>query len=385
TPPPTHDALIEFVRAMEVPRWWQAGPYYERAANLDTTFTLALIKAARAQMATNPARSQEIVETLEQNRHSLPRLQVLMLNALTASFAGDRMAEYEAWAGAAALAPAEFLYPYAMAANALYRPRETLWLLDRAEYPARAGVPPSTWLIRTDLHHQLGERREEIALARQARRARPHRLDALYKYVRGLAASGRVQEVIALIDTALNAPRDPDYTPGAIMQVAAEELRAHGFAVAAADIVEREIQWYRSTPATGADTLAHYNNLAGALYRANQWDDAARLFETLAAAHPVQRADLYGRLGAIAARRGDRALTQRYLAILKHLDWPNEGPTYEAYISCARIAALLGQESEALQYLRIAVGGQGLDLHADMDFESLRNNPDFREFTRPRG
>ena len=46
---------------------------------------------------------------------------------------------------------------------------------------------------------------------------------------------------------------------------------------------------------------------------------------------------------------------------------------------------MLGDQDGAMQLLRQAVGDQGIDLHADMDFESLKNNREFREFIRPKG
>ena len=384
TAPPTYDALLEFLRAVHAQRWSEEGPYYERAAALDTTFTLALIKAARSQLGPNPVKSHAIVASLERRRERLPRLQLLMLNSIAATQAGNRTAVYEALAGAAALAPSEFRYAHAMSARALHRPRETLRLLDIIDQEQRQRGLPANWIVRTILHHELGEHRREAALALRARALYPNRLDNLYACVRALAAEGRIPEVTALLDTALSAPRDPDYTPGGIMLMAAEELRAHGYVAASIPIVQRSIAWYRSTPATEAHPWVHENNLAGALYLAGQWNEARPLFLKLAEEQRAFRAFFYGRLGGIAAHTGDHSLALRYLAMLDSIDIA-DGPAYEAFLSRARIATLLGDPESALRFLREGVGGQGMDLHADLDFASLEKIAAFREFIRPKG
>jgi hypothetical protein len=35
--------------------------------------------------------------------------------------------------------------------------------------------------------------------------------------------------------------------------------------------------------------------------------------------------------------------------------------------------------------MRVWVGGQGFDLHAEVEFELIRNDPRFREFIRRKG
>ena len=382
TTPPTYDALVEFMRARESPKPWKEGPRFERAAALDTTFSLALIEAAHADLGADPVRSRELTTLLYEKRDRLPRLQLHLLNYVMASQAGDRTAMHEAMAGAADIAPAHYQRTYAKSAHALYRPREALRLLDRADRAVKQPLPPD-WVFRTILYHEIGEYRKEAALARHARRLHPRKLDAIYAHVRALAATGRVKEVNALLDSALSAERDPFYTPGNLMQIAAEELRAHGYLDASTAAVRRAIEWYSTHPNGSADSTTHSSNLADALYLNGQLREAKELMQRLAAEPSPFRAYLYGRLGAIAAHTGDRATANQYLTALTTLPLA-DGPESEALMARARITAVLGDDEGALRLLRDAIGGQGTDLHADLDFESLRRNRAFREFITPK-
>jgi tetratricopeptide (TPR) repeat protein len=362
-----------------------SGPVWERVYALDTTFTYALFRAARFLRPSNALRSDSILKRLDGKREQLPQPLVFLLDAMLAEFAENRTGKYEALKRAAALAPARFLTDFASSAIELYRPRETLQLLDRlveVRPDYRDSARYVSWRI--GLYHQLGEHRRETVLARKALRGRPGQLSAIYDYARALAATHRTAEVSALVDSALSAPRDDYFTPGSIMWIASEELRAHGEPDAAAAVARRMMEWYESSRATEADTSWHSNNLAFAYYTNGRWGEAKAIYEQIIVAQPSARAYTYGYLGGIAARSNDRNGALRYIVMLDSLDVPAEGPRYEALISRARISALLGDDAGALRALREAVGGQGMDLHADADFASLRNDPAFREFCRPK-
>ena len=168
------------------------------------------------------------------------------------------------------------------------------------------------------------------------------------------------------------------------MQVAAEELAAHGDTAAAAVIARKMLDWYQRSPATELDTTWHNNNLASAYYTNRRWSESRAVYEQIVRTQPGYRAQMYGYLGAIAVHSNDRNGALRYIALLDSLNVPVEGARYEALISRARISALLGDGEGALRSLRDAVGGQGMDLHADADFASLRKDPAFRQFIKPK-
>jgi hypothetical protein len=92
-----------------------------------------------------------------------------------------------------------------------------------------------------------------------------------------------------------------------------------------------------------------------------------------------------GTLGAIAAREGKRAEALRFDGLLKTSPerYMLGGNTYQR----ARIHALLGDRETAVDLLQSATL-QGIDftsLHADLAFDSLRDNPPFQDLIRPKG
>ena len=76
-----------------------------------------------------------------------------------------------------------------------------------------------------------------------------------------------------------------------------------------------------------------------------------------------------------------------YLDALSRLAVRSEAQPEDVGRSRARIAAALGETERALAFLREGYGGgQGIDLHTDIDFQpAIEANADFREFVRPKG
>ncbi len=114
----------------------------------------------------------------------------------------------------------------------------------------------------------------------------------------------------------------------------------------------------------------------------------------LAAEHPDD-INYKGRLGTLAARRGDRAEAKRIAEELRTLNRPDLLGRHTLRI--ARIFALLGDKEGALARLRDAVAqgsgllespdsyGYGFLYRHSMDLESLRGYPPFEELIKPKG
>lgn len=387
TAPPTFDALVAYLQGFGEARVWDSGQHFERAAELDTMFTWGLLEASSMGRMLDRARAHEIVTALNEKRDRLNPLQIAVLNAHVAREAGDRRAYYQALGVAAGLAPARFLTEYAMSAWALNMPRRTLELLDQADAQRPNLVPASSWQLRTTMLHELREHSRELALTRQMRSAAPRVMAPLRAQVRALSALGEIDEVMALVDSALSLPVGPGSNPGSLMILAAEELRAHGHRAPGAQVARRAIEWYRNPAAFTKVNPWPEDDLAYALYLGEEWDEAQALYHKLLEAHASWRVEYFGRLGAIAARRGDRARAEEYLTALAVVDIPAEGEAYEVGFARARIAAQLGDAERALAFLREGYrGGQGVDLHTDVDFQSLlEHDPGFKEFARPKG
>jgi hypothetical protein len=132
-------------------------------------------------------------------------------------------------------------------------------------------------------------------------------------------------------------------------------------------------------------------------YLEGHWQEARERFADLAARDSTDL-NVQGHLGVIAARIGDRQEALRISERLGHV-----GGRYRyGYDTLwrARIAALLGETEEALRLLHLAFG-EGLKfvgtfssdppartfgpwLHRDVDLESLRPLPGFRQLVQGR-
>lgn len=131
--------------------------------------------------------------------------------------------------------------------------------------------------------------------------------------VRALAALGRLGELDKLVDEVLVMPSHKAYrnsffstgTPGLVMLTAAQELRVHGHREASLRMARRAAEWYSSRVGEEARSEETRSGLGNALYQAEQWEEANAVFAALAAEH-AGNVVYKGRMGALAARRGDR-------------------------------------------------------------------------------
>jgi DNA-binding SARP family transcriptional activator/TolB-like protein len=384
--PPYPEALAEFIRASEQKDRVTAARHFQRAAEIDTTFIWAILQAAILQRSADPVTTDSVLRAFDSRRGRLTSFESDWLSWALASNSGNRLEAYQAASRAADRDPG-FTYQLARNAWDLHRPRESLELLDRVPAePGRARGRTPGWTLRAESYHELARHGRELAVARRARDDRPDGLDALWHEVRARAALGQVRRVEMLFDSALSAPTQAGYNPGNVMLMAAEELRAHGEPRASEEALHRAIDWYRTRPPE--TSLEHDYDLAhlgGALYLAGEYDEAEVLLRQVAASVPKLKAEMWGRIGAMAVRRGDRAAAVRILRELARFSIPAEGDAYEVGMARARIHALLGDDTIALELLRNAVGAQGIDLHTDIDFQSMARLPAYREFVRPKG
>jgi predicted Zn-dependent protease len=121
------------------------------------------------------------------------------------------------------------------------------------------------------------------------------------------------------------------------------------------------------------------------LYQAGQFAEADSVFHALHREFP-DNVEYIGQLGVIAARRGDRATARRRSDQLLGREVEAPIPGEESIVWRAKIAALLGDRSEAMRLIVEAFGPQGtMELHGNRDFDGMKDYPPFREFIRPKG
>jgi tetratricopeptide (TPR) repeat protein len=390
TTPPTFDAFKEFVRGDELilsRRARDALPYLRSATALDTTFTWARLQIASAYLnVLDTEGADSIAASLNRMHQRLTPLELSWLAWMDALIEENEVEANRAMARAADLAPDRFLDLHAETLRWLNRPVEIVKLLRHAGpgSPYHSGGAPY-WGRLADSYHQLGQHRRELAVTAHMRRYQPADVQALWLEIRALAALGRTKEVTTRLEFAEALPRETPLSPGSLMRQAAEELRAHGHPQAAAAVLDRIIVWYDGLPREDAGKVNNRFEVARALYLVGRLDAAESLFEQLAIDDPDSLAEYDGALGVIAARRGDRATAERFLAALERQRLAIDPPPRYAMYAQARIVALLGDPDRAVRMLREALGGQGRDLHMDADFEPLARDPGFKGFIRPKG
>jgi tetratricopeptide (TPR) repeat protein len=249
--------------------------------------------------------------------------------------------------------------------------------------------------------HLLGKHEEELQEAQWGRGIYPHLLNVHAYEARALVALGRMDEMEKLIDDILTIPSEwaypscclPRATPAYVMLSAAEELRAHGHREASVKMASRAADWYRSRTGEDARLEDTRSGLGDALYQAERWEEARAVFATLATEHP-DNIFYKGRLGTLAARRGDRATALRIAEELRRLETPY---LYGNHTSrSARIIALLGDKEGAVALLREAVAqgagdgdvpdmyGYGFVFRHSMDLEPLHGFPPFEDLIKPK-
>lgn len=384
--------------------------HFKRALELDPEFVFPRFRLCAAFV--NQGKFAELeaqLDILANMQERLTPLSRRMLDLGRAMLAGRLEEMYNTQRDIVKLDPDnpvgfEALAWYAMYAN---RPREVVEVYGR-QFPwdvvLKPGEPKGAvdFLMLTGALHELGEHEEELKEARRGRGLYPDLLNLRAYEARALVALGRLDEVDKLVDEILAMPSRWGYpscclsrgTPGYVMLSAAEELRAHGHREASLKMAGRAAEWYRSRTGEEARREDIRSGLGDSLYQAERWDEAETVFGTLAFEH-ADNIDYKGRLGALAARRGDRAEAERIAEELRRLDRPflYGNHTFRS----ARIIALLGDKERAFALLREAVAqgsgseeeqesyGYGFIYAHSMDLESLRGYAPFEELIKPKG
>ena len=250
--------------------------------------------------------------------------------------------------------------------------------------------------------HQLGEHQEELREAQRAGKVFPDLLNPRAYEVRALAAMGRLEEVNSLVDEILKMPPRWGYpgcciargTPGYVMLAAAEELRVHGYHDESVKMAILAEDWHRSRTGLEVRLEETRSGLGNSLYVAERFSEAKVVFAELFAVHP-DSIEYKGRLGAIAARLGNREEARQLAEELRLVERPYLRGNQ--LFRSARIRALLGEKGRALALLKDAIAqGSGVMEVADhygyaliyshcMDLESLRGYKPFEDLIKPKG
>jgi tetratricopeptide (TPR) repeat protein len=375
--------------------------HYGRAYALDTNFTLALVEIARISRFMGPCeRTDSIADALRPRHDRLPPFDRLQLDWLVADCHGQREKALVTIREQMTVAPRSdwLVLQYAWHAWRMGHLREAIAVTEKLNPPANGrmamlnwSTPGLYWRALIYPYHLLGEHRRELEVVRQARRALPGDLGMLHFEARALVGLGRLADLNAVIEEMARMPAEVSRVQNltGFPDAVGCELRAHGYRKEAQALFEWGIRWIRARPAVEQqrDPELRYA-LATLLYDRERWDEARQILKQLAAETPSEMA-YQGMIGAVAARQGDRrevARIDRWLARRTGRYLNGEHTVYRA-----RLAAILGDRDHAVELYRQALDqgydetyGAGFGVHADPDFESVRDYPPFQELVRPK-
>jgi len=392
--PPVYEAYQEFLQGLDL--WGvdyeQSTKHFERALELDPTFANAkLWKAVAFGDQGQFEKADAFLQSVLQARDELSQLDSRILDWYAAKLKGRNDEALRFAREAEKLAPNNTVINYLVGlyASRINHPRETVEVyakMDTLDPKVLYGRPYSSWRtgVLADAHHMLGDYKKELKVIKIGEKYYPKRLWFRAAEARALAALGKINELKRVIEECLSR-ESTGGTPGDVMLEAAEELYAHGRRDASREIYARTIEWYGSRPEDEKKTENYRISLAIALYFGGQWEEARKIFETLAADRP-DNVDYQGYLGTLAARRGDREGAMKISEELGKIDrrFLFGHDTY--WRAC--IAALLGEKDRAVAFLEESFRqgrSYGVSLHRDINLEPLWDYPPFLELLRPKG
>ncbi len=391
--PPSYEAYRDYTVGMEryIARDYRsATSLFQRAFERDSSYTLPLLFAALSHdLMGDKASADSLTRILLPTRERLAPYDQAMLDMLRGFYENDNGKSFEAGKRIARLAPGTGLHAHTVCAAwiSLNRPREALQIASGIDW-SRGELRGLPWAkaCLTRAHHLLGDYRQELQLARQARLLDPGNSRYFWAEGMALAALGRVDEISKLVDDVLVLPeRDGQFIAGRVMVFFAREVRVHGYPAEAHMLYNRAVDWFQAEAPKGR--TCWQGNFVEALYGAERWHEAQVLASELAAEDPK---DIHcqGYLGVLAARRGNTAEAERISAWLA-VQNPSYHQGWHVYWR-ARIAAQLGRREEAVRLLRQALSQGALMhvngmFHEDSDLEPLHGYPPFEELMRPRG
>jgi Flp pilus assembly protein TadD len=172
-----------------------------------------------------------------------------------------------------------------------------------------------------------------------------------------------------------------DINAADVMQIASNELVAHGHAAQGREIGEQLVSWLRGRPAAEQNDTV----LISALLSAGNKVEARNIAKRLVAKNP-RDVEALALDGITAAYLGDRAAAERASAALGALDTPYL--LGDNVFNQAEIAAVLGRKDRAVEYLRESIRRGTSSRQVVHDHQALvllQGYPAYDELMRPRG
>jgi tetratricopeptide (TPR) repeat protein/TolB-like protein len=394
--PPTYEAYGEFLLGMETfgADYANSVRHFTRAAQLDSTYWQAMLWGAMSYANLRryvPADS--LFRILDRNRASLASYDEANLDYFYAGFVrGDWETSYRGGRRMLELAPgaAHAFYAAGLTAQITNRPREAIEVLRRVDTRAGWGKAwaPRVYNLIARSYHQLGDYQHDLEWAKRLRASEPNVGWTRLEEVRATAALGHGKEAFDLAVDGASFPSTTEtweeYTPGDFLWQSGRELRAHGHATLARDAFQRADRWFASRPPDERATFPLRRSMARVLDDMERWPEARAIYVALYAQDSTAT-EIVGALGVLAARLGRNAEADSIAARL--VADPRPYAFGAPRLWAARIAAVKGDREGAVALIHQALRegyARLYSLHAEHDFDSLRDFPAFRQILEPR-
>lgn len=384
--PPTYVAYQAFSEGMDA---YVRNDYplalaaFGRAYALDTTFVLALLYSAFCHTNRRDyARADSVLRIAARQGDRLNEHDRHWFEYQSAELAGDRIRAVAAIRRAAESAPAsKASYNFAVAAFEARQPFPAESALRRLS--PNVGAMRGWfdyWDLLTSALHAQGKFRQELGVAREARRRFPGRMAAYALEARALAARRKPAELVQLWSVASGKREVAATEIAALAQDVGSELWAHGDSARAKEWFERAYATYTSADTSTTAIDARWGRMQAAAL-GGRLREAWALGEALVIKDPATRDSYLGLLGIVAARLGNRPRAQLLLDQLAGDRRPYTfgGPQFHA----ARIAAELRDTARATALLTSALRSgypYDVEVHRDRALARLKGLSIYRQF-----
>jgi serine/threonine protein kinase/tetratricopeptide (TPR) repeat protein len=386
--PPVYEAYVEYMDGLKFFHrdYEKSIEHFQRVLEIDPDFLQAkLFKGWAYYIMGQFAEADSLFQSVHVEKHRLSPYNEYFLDFSMHRIEGDRQASVATVLQWRSIAPRDQLVNYLLGSNSLgiNRPQITIdtysefELSDRFIVEAPGGLPWFNFFARA--YHRLGEHEKELETVRVGLEFFPEDLVLKSREVEALAALGEIEKVHIVIEESKGIAEPTRGSPGGVMLHAAYELRAHGNREESLEIAEQAIEWYEM------NEPENKSELANALYLAERWDKAYRIYEELSREEP-DNIGYKGARGVLAAMMENEEEARQLEEALRNVD--REYLFGEHTYYRARINALLGKREKAVSLLEKSFD-QGryfsISIHRHPAFEPLRDYPPFQELLEPEG
>ena len=324
------------------------------------------------------ATADSVARELEARRDRLSPLEQAQLDEYTSSIRANPAANLAATFRMHALAPTgqwrATLSRKLMLANRWNEALDTLTAAD-AEIGLFKGKPYPTEQRRM-LLHRLGRHEEEVTVARDLVRRFGGSPRHQFDLGRALAALGQSDSLQAISEqVASAAPSQGSWRT--LLRTLADELRWHGHDAQSTKVLTAVLESYDRMGPDSASLPSVLRGRAETIARMGRWAEALALVKPAVANDTTLSTRLSVAVGS--ARSGDRALADKLDAELAALPPDPYRPGAMLFLR-ARLAIARGDRASAVALLK-AAQAKAFPLfdgvHANHEFEALRNDPAF--------